>query len=75
MEDHLDLIAGMRSLPNRQCEVIGLHYFGGYTLAETADILDISIGTAKKHLNRGLESLRQRQGLPAALRNIRRISA
>jgi len=75
IEDHLDLIAGMRSLPDRQCEVIGLHYFGGYTLAETADILDISIGAAKKHLHRGLENLRKRQGLPAALRTIRRISA
>lgn len=75
IEDHLDLIAGMRSLPSRQCEVIGLHYFGGYTLAETADILDIQVGTAKKHLGRGLKSLRQRQGLPAALKTIRRISA
>lgn len=75
IEDHIDLIAGMRSLPSRQCEVIGLHYFGGYTLAETADILDIQVGTAKKHLARGLESLRQHQGLPAALKTIRRIPA
>lgn len=75
IEDHLDLIAGMRSLPNRQSEVIGLHYFGGYTLAETADILDIQVGTVKKHLARGLDSLRQRQGLPAALKATRRIPA
>lgn len=75
IEDHLDLIAGMRSLPSRQCEVIGLHYFGGYTLAETAEILDIQVGTAKKHLSRGLESLRQSQGLPATAKAPRRMSA
>jgi RNA polymerase sigma factor (sigma-70 family) len=75
IEDHLDLIAGMRSLPTRQCEVIGLHYFGGYTLAETAEILDIQVGTAKKHLNRGLERLRQSQGLPATAKAPRRMSA
>lgn len=75
IEDHLDLIAGMRSLPSRQCEVIGLHYFGGYTLAETADILEIQLGTAKKHLNRGLERLRQIHGVPAIAKAPRRLSA
>lgn len=75
IEDHLDLIAGMRSLPSRQCEVIGLHYFGGYTLAETAEILDVTVGTAKKHLNRGLEHLRQSQGVPAITKAPRRLSA
>lgn len=75
IEVHLDLIVGMRSLPSRQGEVIGLHYFGGYTLAETAEILDIKVGTVKKHLSRGLERLRQSQGLPAALDAVRRIPA
>jgi RNA polymerase sigma-70 factor (ECF subfamily) len=75
IEDHIDLIAAMRSLPSRQCEVIGLHYFGGYTIAETAEILDIEVGTAKKHLNRGLERLRQSQGVTATLTATRRISA
>jgi len=73
VEDHHDLIAGMRSLPRRQCEVIGLHYFGGYTLAETAQILDVQEGTVKKHLNRGLENLRRRQGIATAPKLIRRI--
>jgi RNA polymerase sigma-70 factor (ECF subfamily) len=75
VDDHLDLIAGMRSLPRRQCEVIGLHYLGGYTLTETAQILEIREATVRKHLQRGLENLRQRQEVPAALSLTRRISA
>src|SRR5262249_45634758 len=65
IDEHIDLVTALRSLPRRQCEVIGLHYFGGYTLAETAQILGIQEGTAKKHLNRGLEYLRQRHSDPA----------
>jgi RNA polymerase sigma factor (sigma-70 family) len=75
VEVHLDLIAAMRSLPRRQGEVIGLHYFGGYTIAETAHILGIHEGTAKKHLNRGLENLRVSQGLPDAAKRTGRIPA
>lgn len=58
VEDHLDLITRLRSLPRRQCEVLGLHYLGQYTLVETAQILGIEEGTAKSHLNRGLHNLR-----------------
>lgn len=75
VEDHLDLIAGMRSLPRKQCEVIGLHYLGGYTIAETAQILGIPESTARSHKARGMENLRQRRGAPAALKLIRRIPA
>jgi RNA polymerase sigma factor (sigma-70 family) len=72
VEDHIDLIAGLRSLPRRQCEVIGLYYLVGYTLPETAQILGIQESAAEKHLNRGLESLRQRQGISASPMLIRR---
>jgi RNA polymerase sigma-70 factor, ECF subfamily len=75
IEDHIDLIAGMRSLPDRQCEVLGLHYFAGFTLAETAQILGIGTGTAKKHLYRGLVSLREREGITDTLKAIRMMSA
>jgi RNA polymerase sigma factor (sigma-70 family) len=75
VEDHVDLIAGLRSLPRRQCEVIGLHYLVGYTLPETAQILGIPESVAEKHLSRGLESLRQRQGAPASPMLIRGIPA
>ncbi len=38
--------------------VLVLHYLDELTLSETADILDISIGTAKSRLAYGLKSLR-----------------
>ena len=69
VEDHIDLVSALRSLPRRQCEVIGLHFLGGYTLHETAEILDVTDGTVKKHLNRGLETLRQVLGAAGARRS------
>jgi RNA polymerase sigma-70 factor (ECF subfamily) len=65
VDDHIDLVAAVRSLPRRQCEVIGLHFLAGYTIVETAQILGIQEGTAKKHLNRGLIYLRQHHYDPA----------
>lgn len=59
IEDHIDLISAMRTLRRRQCEVIGLHYLADYTIAETASILDMPVGTAKKHLSLGLAALRR----------------
>src|SRR6266487_938582 len=62
IETHLDLIAGLRSLPRRQCDVIALHDLIGFTVAEAASLLGISENTAKTHRARGLENLRQRDG-------------
>ena len=59
VEARMDVIVAMRSLPRRQCEVIGLHYFGDFTLAEVARILQINEGTVKTHLHRGLNNLRK----------------
>ena len=67
VEDHMELIAAIRSLPRRQAEVIGLHYLSGYTLTETARILDVPVGTAKVHRSRGLHNLRRLQGAPTVL--------
>ncbi len=74
IEDNIDLMSGMRALPRRQCEVIGLHYFGGYTIPEAAEILGIKENTAKTHLKRGLENLRQYQEMPSDLKLNRRIT-
>jgi len=40
--------------------VLILHYLDEMSLSETAEILDISLGTAKSRLAYGLESLRQK---------------
>lgn len=63
IEDNIDLISAVRRLRRRQCEVIGLHYLADYTIAETASILDMPVGTAKKHLNLGLAALRRHFGV------------
>jgi hypothetical protein len=50
IENHLDLIAGMRSLPGRQCEVTCLTWLEGYTIKETAEILGITQHSVSKYL-------------------------
>lgn len=52
------LRAALRSLPRRQAEVIALRYLVGLSEAEIAAALDISRGTVKTHLRRGLSGLR-----------------
>jgi len=41
-----------------QRAVLALHYSMGYSIAETADALDLRVGTAKSRLNAGLAALR-----------------
>jgi RNA polymerase sigma-70 factor (ECF subfamily) len=72
--DHIDLIAAVRSLPRRQCEVIGLHYLCDYTIAETARMLGMPVGTVKAHLNAGLAGLRRHLGVTAPRKSERRIA-
>jgi RNA polymerase sigma-70 factor (ECF subfamily) len=75
VESHIDLIAAVRSLPRRQCEVIGTHYLLDRTIADTARILDMPVGTVKAHLNAGLVALRKYFGVSVAQKSQRRVSA
>lgn len=59
ISDHLDLVAAIRALPRRQGEVVVVHCLAGYTLAEAGQILGITEATAKTHLRRARERLRQ----------------
>jgi len=59
VHDHLDIVTAIRSLPRRQAEVVALHCLLGYTFAEVADILGVTESTAKTHLYRALEHLKQ----------------
>ncbi len=59
VNEHLDAVAGIRALPRRQSEVIALHFLADYSLDETAEILGISLSSAKTHKQRGLDSLRR----------------
>jgi len=54
-----DLDRALRRLSPRQREVVALHYVYGYTLDETAAVLGCRPGTARRHLHRALDSLRE----------------
>jgi RNA polymerase sigma factor (sigma-70 family) len=58
VEDHLDLVAAMRTLPRRQSEVIALKWLADLTVNETAQILGVTEGTVKQQLSRAIGKLR-----------------
>lgn len=60
----LTLRSALRSLPRRQQEVIALRYLVGLSEVEVARTLDISHGSVKTHLRRGLSVLRRAVGPP-----------
>ncbi len=54
------VVAEMRALPRRQREVLACRFVLELSVAETADLLDISVGSVKTHSHRGLQTLQQR---------------
>ena len=54
--------AALQALPDEQCKVIELAYFGGFTHSEIASMLDTPIGTVKGRMRLGLEKLRGQLG-------------
>ncbi|HWC27871.1 MAG TPA: sigma-70 family RNA polymerase sigma factor [Solirubrobacteraceae bacterium] len=50
------------TLPAEQCRVIELAYFGGFTQAEIASMLDTPVGTVKGRMRLGLEKMRAQLG-------------
>ena len=53
----------MISLSELQREAILLSYFGGYTHAQTAELLDVPLGTVKTRIRDGLIRLRDTMGI------------
>ncbi|MEO6317187.1 MAG: SigE family RNA polymerase sigma factor [Acidimicrobiales bacterium] len=58
--DHDRVLAALRSLPDRQREVLALRYYLDLREAEIASTLGISAGSVKTHAHRGLATLAQR---------------
>ena len=55
--DRVDLAAALRFLSPRHLETLDLVYFHGFTIAETARILDVPPGTVKSRLSHAREQL------------------
>jgi len=58
MIGHLDLERAIAALPQRQREVIWLHYLADLPVAEIATVLGVSTGSVKTHLHIGRKAIR-----------------
>src|SRR3954451_17799027 len=56
-DDQRAVIAALRTLPDRQRDVLGLRFYLDLAESETADTLGISGGTVKTHVRRALDAL------------------
>ena len=57
-EDSIYLKHAVNNLPEDLRKIITLRYFGGYTISETAEILEIPEGTVSTRARKALEILR-----------------
>ncbi|GAA4123478.1 hypothetical protein GCM10022415_28660 [Knoellia locipacati] len=57
------IVEQVRHLPQRQREVIVCRYYLDLTERQTADLLQISVGSVKKHASRALAALHDRMGV------------
>lgn len=54
-----EVFRAVLKLPEPYREALSLHYFHGLSLAETAEVLDIPLGSAKTLVARGLQMIRR----------------
>jgi RNA polymerase sigma-70 factor (ECF subfamily) len=51
------ILCALAKLPARQREVLDLVFYHGMTIAEAAEVIDVSVGTARVHYERGKRRL------------------
>ena len=51
--------SALEALPDEQCRVIELAYFGGFSHSQIADMLGMPIGTVKGRMRLGLDKMRR----------------
>ena len=62
LDNRLDVIEALRSLPVKQREVIALHYLADLPVDDIAQELGLAPGTVKSRLSRGREAMAQALG-------------
>jgi RNA polymerase sigma-70 factor (ECF subfamily) len=62
LDERLDVIDALRSLPVEQREVVALHHLADLPVAEIAEELGLPAGTVKSRLSRGREALARTLG-------------
>jgi len=60
--ERVDLVRALAALPPRTRLVLVLRFYGGWTVPEIADALDLPPGTVKTTIHRGLGRLRKEIG-------------
>jgi RNA polymerase sigma-70 factor (sigma-E family) len=62
VDDRMDLVRALMTLPRRQREVVVLRYLGDFSESDVASALGLGHGTVKSHASRGLATLRTALG-------------
>ena len=57
LDDGARVAVALRRLPRRQREVVACRYLLELSVAETAELLELSDGSVKRHAHRGLRAL------------------
>jgi RNA polymerase sigma-70 factor, ECF subfamily len=58
-EEATSVRGALEALPDEQCKVIELAYFGGFSHSQIAEMLEMPVGTVKGRMRLGLEKLRR----------------